>query len=315
MRRLLVALTMAALLALPAFATAAPRGANVTAEVDTLIEEVSANALVPFTAYFQNGGPSTLNHVTFEGTTSGATFEGSSHPADCAGDGASVTCQLGQFITQHDISLTFYFRQSGEGTSITFDGRFLADAVKGKPGARPDGWSDSASVDVDPDTTKFRGWQRGHENRASLPAVVSQNQTTETTVGPVGNDYAVSILHSAMDPECDALVEGDDYFGEAVELDINDGDASVELTISYLLASLDIPAEFYDEYTQELLLDAFLESVHVVHVYEGVVDCLVPFEAECDEDGAPCFSAIVEDDYLILTIHLPHNGSVKGFLR
>lgn len=292
--RLILALTtLCALLAVPLQAFAA-KGTNVSGASEAVTPLAATDGLLAFRVSLTNSGNSTLTQFRFDGTVEGAAAFHSASSSDCSFTGGTVSCVRGTGLAsgQSQVWLLVFSASSSAGNVTLTDGAFRADAKSGTPGAKQDTWvvPDRSVQVLDGDNPDFfsalvldgAGFQTGE---------VGTDQTTRLLDIPgQGNAYGVSVWQNDADVACGDL----DYFGRTVDINVANGESPVTVVITFGRISGLTPAK-----------------VGILH------DC-EPVPADCVASPDFCQSAQYvgngSNRRVQVTVHLPHNGSIKGFL-
>lgn len=294
-----IVLALGLLAPTPAFA-AKGNSPRVEVSAGPRIDTVSPGQDLAFVARFANHGPGTITHLRFDGTAPGAAFVRASAP--CTGGGEEVACELGTFHAGASVALTIVFRAPAGG-AVDFSGSFAGDAGSGNPNsASADVW-DVVAVDpvaVDASTGFFGAWQAAHGGLKTFKSIESGQQKSTVTAHPTDEDYAAMMRHTGDPITCTNEDElgGVDLagFGQAVDLDVANGDTAIDVKVTY--AGVDLNPR----------------KVRLVHQNDDGT-CTLPPTCDGTNDGN-CFEAFTEgrgrNKVLVISAELPHNGRIKG---
>lgn len=208
-RIVLVLATIASLLALPSFASAAPKGSGLTVVVNELTPAVSPNMDGAFDVVVTNGGNASLTHATLTVSAAGV----KSRPAEC---NANLVCDLGTLVSNDIRSLRFVVG-AGTGGTIFIRADLQVDAGTGNPSQ--DAKPAEGTITVDTTGTLFGAWQGAGDpvDSDENAFIANDHQTAAVTVPAVAFDYAAKLTMT------DQRVCGEKGIGQAVDLQFADG--------------------------------------------------------------------------------------------
>jgi hypothetical protein len=284
----------------PAFA-AKGNSPRVDVSAEPRIDVVSPGQDLAFLASFVNNGPGTITHVRFDGSAPGADFARASAP--CTGEDDEVVCELGTLSAGSSVALTIVFKAPSSG-EVDFSGSFAGDAGSGNPNsASADVWDvvSTESIVVDASSGFFGAWQEAHEGLKTFQPIQTGPQKSTVTAHATDEDYVAMLRHTGDAITCtnEDDLGGVDLlgFGQALDLDVANGDTAIDVRITY--ADVDLNPR----------------KVRLVHQNDDGT-CTLPPICDGSNDGN-CFEAFAEgrgrNRQLVIEAQLPHNGRVKGF--